>query len=109
MVGGERVTIFAMRQMPANNNDLAYDYPFVVDPGRHSDGQIPILVGSAGELGEVVRGYGDGLEEDLLGCLVEFASDQGRRQHDLMTLSANESIKGRDDVEDGWRHARRDD
>jgi hypothetical protein len=74
IVGDENVTIFAMRQMPANNNDLAIDYPFVVDPGRNSAGQMPTLVESARDLGKVVRSYGEELD-DLLGYLVEFASD----------------------------------
>jgi hypothetical protein len=74
IVGGAGVTIFAMRQMPANNNDLALDYPFVVDPGRNSAEQPPTLVESARDLGKVVRGYGEELD-DLLGYLVEFASD----------------------------------
>ena len=74
IVGSDGISIFAMRQMPANNNDLAIDYPFVVEPGRNWGKQVPTLVESAHDLGKVVRSYGEDLD-DLLGYLVEFATD----------------------------------
>jgi hypothetical protein len=74
IAGDDTVTIFAMRQMTANNNDLAIDFPFAVDPGRNSGGRMPTLVESARDLGKVVRSYGGDLDV-LLGYLVEFASD----------------------------------
>jgi hypothetical protein len=85
IVGGDGVSIFGMRQMPATNNDLAIDYPFVVDPGRHSPHQVPTLVESARDLGKVVRSYGEDLD-DLLGYLVEFASDVPVRVEDMSTF-----------------------
>ncbi|MEO8423312.1 MAG: hypothetical protein ABI595_05280 [Actinomycetota bacterium] len=74
IVGDETATIYVMSQMPANNNDLALDYPFVVDPGRNSGEEGPTLVESARDLGKVVRSYGEDLDL-LLAYLVEFASD----------------------------------
>ena len=51
IVGGEKVAIFAMSQMPANDYGLAQDFPFVVDP---VDGdEPPNLVESAREVGKV--------------------------------------------------------
>jgi hypothetical protein len=32
IIVGKRATIFAMRQMPANENPLGLDFPFVVGP-----------------------------------------------------------------------------
>jgi hypothetical protein len=56
IVGGEKVVILAMRQVPANDFGLAQDFPFVIDP---VDGdRPPTLVESMNDMGKVARVYG---------------------------------------------------
>jgi len=73
IVGGEVVTIFAIRQMPANDFGLAQDFPYVVDGGRDCD-RPPTLVESPRDLGRVVRSYGQDTDE-LLGYFADLATD----------------------------------
>jgi hypothetical protein len=72
IVGGERVAIFAMSPMPANDCGLAQDFPFVVDPVY---GDEPLtLVESVHEVGKVARGYGQDIDE-LFAYLADLAAD----------------------------------
>ncbi|MEX0985444.1 MAG: hypothetical protein WD096_10415 [Actinomycetota bacterium] len=72
IVGGEKVAIFAMSKMPANDFGLAQDFPFVVDP---VDGdEPPTLVESVHDVGKVARGYGQDTDE-LFAYLADLAAD----------------------------------
>lgn len=73
IVGGETVTIFAMRQMPANDFGLAQEFPYVVDGGRDAD-KPPTLVESPRDLGKVPRSYGQDPDE-LLSYFADFTAD----------------------------------
>lgn len=73
IVGGKVVTVFAKRQMPANDFGLAQDFPYVVDGGRDAD-KPPTLVESPHDLGKVVRGYGQDPDE-LVGYFADIAAD----------------------------------
>ena len=74
IVGGEKVTIFAMRQMPANDFGLAQDFPFVVDPVNVGGDQPPTLVESVRDVGKVARSYGQDMDE-LFAYLADLAAD----------------------------------
>lgn len=73
LVLGAGATIFAVRPMPANDNGLALEFPFVVDATTNTD-QPMTMVESARDLGDVVRQYGEDPDE-LLAHLVELSVD----------------------------------